>query len=268
MVDLDKQIVPVLEDANMLVIKTAPQAAAAMEALKSIDGLIAEVHKSQDPIVAAANNTHKIAVAERNRLLTPLLSAKGIVTDKVAGFNKEQKSLADLEDQRRADEIRKERDALAKKAQAKIEALADKSLDISAEIAEIETILRNPELSDEESRVYQNKINVLLTRQNQTIGTIEAKQAEIEAVISAPIPQAATAPRVSAPGLVTKAVKVGVVVNLMKLVKSVAAGSVPIGVLTFDQGTINKLANAGMIMPGVDITTRESNYTRSSKRAA
>lgn len=267
MVDLDKQIAPVVQDANTLMITTDAQAGAAVEVLTAVNNLIKEVNDTFDPIIDKANKAHKEAIAQRNRHRDPLNAAKTIITDKVVGYQKEQKRLAELEAQKQAEQIRKDREAMAKKAQAKIEALAGKSLDISAEIAEIEKILEDPTLTDEEAQVYQGKINMLLVRQSQANAAIQEKQTVVEAAVSAPIPSLNATPSLKLPGFSTRAVKVGTVVDLMKLVKSVAAGTVPIGVLTFDQGTINKLANAGMIMPGVDISTKETAYTR-TKRAA
>lgn len=266
MVDLDKQIAPVVQDANTLMIATDAQAGATVEVLNTVNKLIKEVNDTFDPIIDKANKAHKEAIAQRNRHRDPLTSAKAIITDKVAGYQREQKRLADLEAQKQADLIRKEREALAKKAQARIDALADKSLDISEQIAALEKVLEDPTLSDEEAQVYQGKINMLLVRQNQANGAIQVKQAEVETIVAAPIPQAATS-NFKVPGLTTRSSKVGVVSDFAKLVKSVAAGTVPIGVLTFDQGTINKLANAGMIMPGVDISTKETNYTRANRAA-
>jgi hypothetical protein len=79
------------------------------EMLITIKSIRKQVDASFDPIIKAAHNAHKAAVAEKKRIEEPLATAEGILKPAMAAWNQKQ------EDARRAEEARLQ--ALAIKAE-------------------------------------------------------------------------------------------------------------------------------------------------------
>lgn len=79
------------------------------EMLLTIKALRKQVDASFDPVIKAAHNAHKAAVAEKKRIEEPLATAEGILKPAMAAWNQKQ------EEARRAEEARLQ--ALAIKAE-------------------------------------------------------------------------------------------------------------------------------------------------------
>lgn len=84
---------------------------AAAEMGKAIAAMEKEVGSVFDPIVAAANSAHKVAVAKRAEVLDPLARAKRFLASCIGGYDQEQERI------RRAEEERLRREQREREAQ-------------------------------------------------------------------------------------------------------------------------------------------------------
>lgn len=97
----------------------------ATELLHSIAQLVAEVKATFDPVVAAANKTHKAATAARARHLDPLKQADATVRTKIGAYVTEQKRIAAEHERALAEEAKREADERALEEAAALEAQGD-----------------------------------------------------------------------------------------------------------------------------------------------
>ena len=95
------------ERAKQLTISSAQDYTAAGEFVKSVDGLIREVEGSFKPLIEKAHMTHKAMIAEMNRHLTPLQTAKTMARGLMIGWDRLQEMKRREEEARLQDLARK-----------------------------------------------------------------------------------------------------------------------------------------------------------------
>lgn len=109
------------ERARQIQVIDADSYTAAAELLKGIKALRGEVDATFDPIVKAAFESHRTAVAQKRKAETPLSEAEGIIKAALTTYQQEQQRLADA--RRREEErlAREEAERLALEQAAAME---------------------------------------------------------------------------------------------------------------------------------------------------
>ena len=122
------------DKAKQLTISSAQDYTAAGEFVKSVDGLIREVEGSFKPLIEKAHMTHKAMIAEMNRHLTPLQTAKTMARGLMIGWDRLQ------EMKRREDEARLQ--DLARKVEEDAQLIAALAAEAAGLEDEAEAILK------------------------------------------------------------------------------------------------------------------------------
>lgn len=232
--------------------------------IRLIKDLKSEVENTFGPIKTKAHATWKETVAQEKRHLEPLVAAERAIKGVMGKYMDDVEEKQRKEEALRAEEARKERDKLIAKAGKRIDKLMEKTTDKRAQVDLLKHELEDPELEEAEENVLRAKIETLETQIDSHVEAVEEKRVEVEEVHTAPVvavPTAVKPPKVNGVSSVVK--KKAEVVNPMQLVKAVADGRIPIGVIDFNVKAIEKLLAAGMTkIPGVQFHEVRSVRTR------
>jgi uncharacterized phage infection (PIP) family protein YhgE len=226
---------PTLTHAVGLKIENEADLETSKEYRKNILELKKQVGESFDPIVDAAHQTHKKAVAKRFEQLDPLEKATKLLKGKEADYY--------TEIERQEEKARQERERLAAEERKRIETRINRLLKdtgkISDNIAILETELEKTETTDQEADIIQAQLTVLRSRLAQKNTTIDTKVQEVENVDS--IPET----RTRLPAYRGKMERIPTVINKKALLQSAAKGLVPINVFDENMGNLKKYVNLG-----------------------
>lgn len=232
--------------------------------IRLIKDLKNEVESTFGPIKTKAYATWKETVAQEKRHLEPLVAAERAIKGVMGKYLDDVEEKQRKEEALRAEEARKEKDKLIAKAGKRIDKLMEKTTDKRAQVDLLKHELEDPELEEAEENVLRAKIETLETQIDSHVEAVEEKRVEVEEVHTAPVVAAPTAvkpPKVNGVSSVVK--KKAEVINPMQLVKAVAEGGIPIGVIKFDLKVIEKLLAAGVTkIPGVQFREERSIRTR------
>ncbi len=102
--NLEREALPIVEQANALVVFDATSFDEAGEKLVGIKGIQKKIHASCDPVVAATNAAHKAATKQRRELLDPLQAAERLVKGLMGDYVEEVEKRRRKEDARLAAE--------------------------------------------------------------------------------------------------------------------------------------------------------------------
>lgn len=109
--EIDRQGVQAIESAKEINIQTSEQYLDATTFLKSLKGLRARIEDTFRPVIDAAHNAHKKAIAAMKKHSDPVDQAESIVKHKVAGYlaaeekkRQEQEAKARAEAKKKADD--------------------------------------------------------------------------------------------------------------------------------------------------------------------
>ncbi|MFH2073753.1 MAG: hypothetical protein ABIJ57_00205, partial [Pseudomonadota bacterium] len=151
----------------------------------------------------------------------------------------------------------RERQAAISKADKRITDLMARSGDLSAQIQALTAELDNPELPDLDRERIGAQAQALQRKYNSLQMKVEEKQAEVETVLTTPTPATVIeAPKVA--GLSSRTELIPEVVNPLALIKAIADGRFPVGLIKekgWDYALLKKLVNSGMNIPGVSSQT-------------
>lgn len=248
--ELEGKALSITAYAGGLEVRSEEDMTASHGYLKSIKGLIKEVKETFDPVCAATYKAWKASVAARTTHIEPLEAAektiKGAIGDYMDICDEQRR-----EEERKAQEAaQKEQDRILKAAKKRIAKLIEKGGDIQENIATLKHELEDPEIIPIEEAAITAQLEILEAQAEGNAEKVEQKKAEAVAPVYVPPAAPVTAsPKVK--GLSSSKKKVGTVTNPMALIKAVASGTIPQGVIKFDMTAINKLLNAGMTLPGV-----------------
>jgi hypothetical protein len=229
--------------------------------IRLIKDLKDEVESTFGPIKRKTNDAHKEAVAQEKRHLEPLVAAERAIKGVMGKYMDDVEEKQRKEEALRAEEARKEKDKLIAKAGKRIDKLMEKTTDKRAQVDLLKHELEDPELEEAEENVLRAKIETLETQIDSHVEAVEEKRVEVEEVHTAPVVAAPTVKSPKIDGLSSVVKKKAEVINPMQLVKAVAEGGIPIGVIKFDLKVIEKLLAAGVTkIPGVQF--REERIVR------
>lgn len=249
---IEEQTSDIMVYADSLEISSQEGVEKGTEYIKNIKALRVEVNGTFDPVVTSAHKAHKEAVAAKKKHLEPLDKAermiKGKIGDHLDRIEEEQRK----EEALKVKEARKERDRLVAAANRRMDKLMENASDTQGKIDALQKDLDdNPTLSDDEEAIISAKIDTLKVILENHTEAAEVKRAEVEVAQTAPVVVAPPKVATKVKGMSSTVKKKGEVTDSMKLIKAVASGQIPEGVITFDMTAINKLLNAGMTIPGV-----------------
>ncbi len=225
--------------------------------IQTIKALRKEVNATFDPVVDAAHKAHKEAVAARKKHVEPLDAAERLIKGKIGGYLDYVEEERRKEAAREMETARKEREKALAAAGRRIDKLTEKGASIQKQVDVLSTELNDPELTDVEEEVMRARLEILEAQAEGNTEAVEVKRAEVAETNVVPMPVPTSAPP-KVKGMSTRVKKVPTVVNPMALVKAVASGKIPEGVITFDMKAIEKLVNAGMTLPGVSVRSERS----------
>ena len=125
---LESQATTLSQTVEALQVVDADTFAEAGELAKTMVVYIRRVGEVMDPIVEAAHRTHKVAVAQRDSLLKPAMTAKRILGDRMATWEQAQARLrkaAELAAQRERERLEREAREQAEAEQRRLQAEAE-----------------------------------------------------------------------------------------------------------------------------------------------
>lgn len=255
--EIERKTTDIQWQATAIVVTDHEQEQVGIEFIKGIKALKKDVEETFGPIKKKTHEAWKESVAQEKRHLEPLEAAEKVVRGKVVCFQDEQERLRRAEQARLEEVARKEQQKRIDAATKKVNALLEKAGDLNSQIRWLEVELEGP-LQEEESSAIEHRLSLLRAKRESLDQAVYSKQAEVaQAQYVAPTPTVApAAPKVQ--GASSRVKKKAVVQNPMALIKAVAAGTVPVGVITFDMSTLDKLVTAGAIVPGVGFTEERS----------
>jgi hypothetical protein len=221
-------------DVQALRITDAERYAEAGALLKAIAVYVRRVGEVLDPIVEAAHRAHKVAVAQRDRLLQPATEAKRTLGLRMATWDAEQARLR----REAAEAVQRERERLEREARLVAEA-EQRRLQEEAETRRLEEA-------------------VALEQAGDGAGAVARLEAPISTPVVVPAPIVVAAPPPLRPpkveGVSYRVEWSAEVEDFGALVRAVAAGQQPITLLSANMAALNQLARAlkgAMGVPGV-----------------
>ena len=228
------------ERATSLAITTPDTYVAAGEMLKGIKALRAKIAETFEPHIKRAFEAHRALVAERRAAEDPLTSAEGVIKGKLVAYDTEQERLRRIEEARVREEARRQEEIRRLEEAAELERQ-------SRERAAQAALLVDDEI---ERQIAQQEAAELQTQAEATI----AEPVEAPVVF---VPKAT--PKVA--GIVYRETWSAQVVDLMALVRHVAAHPEHANLLTPNTTALNGLARSlrqSMAIPGVKaVATRQ-----------
>ena len=250
---IEKKATDIVYQAGAFVVTNHEHEQAGVEFIKGIKALKKEVESTFGPIKDKQYAAWKECVAQEKKHIEPLDAAERLVRGKVVAFQDNQERLRRAEEARLQEIARKEQQKRIDAAAKKVNGLLDKCTDINGQIAALEIALTE-NLDDEERATIDHKLNLLRVKRDNIEQAVLNKQAEVEqAAYVSPSPTIApAAPKTQ--GASSRVKKKAQIIHPMVLIKAVVAGQVPVGVVTFDMSALDKLVNAGAIVPGVSFT--------------
>jgi len=238
-----------VEAANALVITGERELIIARDSIRVGRELIAKITDWFAPLKAAAKAAHQALCDKERAELAPLEQARQILTAKISDYQLAEQRRIDEERKKAELEALKRREAIERRVQDRIDALASKCLSISDEIAELEKAIVDEATDEDERDLLRAKISALTARLENTKSKIDIETEKIEAPLDVPIAET-EATRVKGIGNLKK-VLIPKIVNPYALLAAVAEKKVPLSVVKFDEVKIKRLVNEGMTLPGV-----------------
>jgi hypothetical protein len=126
--EIEKFVPQVVSQAQHLTVSTGEDYEMACTFLQFVASRKKQVEEVFDPIVTKAHAAHKEAVAQKKKFMDPLLMAESTVKIKVSTFRTEEERKRRIEEQRLADEARKDAEERAILEAAQLEASGEHEL--------------------------------------------------------------------------------------------------------------------------------------------
>lgn len=255
---LEKEVPSVLENAEALVIADDKGVQLGTETIRAIKQLRNAVNEHYDPLVKAAHDTHKKALAAKKAHAEPLDRAEKVIKLKIGEHVQEVEVRQREEDERRLAEARKEKEKATNAANKRIEKLLEGAKDLEGQLKALYKEYDKPGLSDLEADALSAQMDTIKDKISAAKEQVETKRVEVEEAHNVPAVAPPSAPTPKAQGLSTSGTKIPEVINKKILVQAVAAdkSSLPLDLVSINMSVLSKIVKAGMSVPGVTVTTR------------
>lgn len=254
---IEKKVNPIVEQVNALTVTDQVGLEVARDLVRVINALMKEVEGTFKPIKQAIDESKRKALEQERRYLVPLVNAKTEASNKVGVYLDEQDRIRRQLEQQQRDQAERERQAAINKADKRIAALMEKSGDLSAQIQTLTAELDNPDLPDLDRERIGAQLQALQRKYNAAQEKAEEVQARVETVLSTPAPSLVVNNTPKVAGLSSRTELIPDVINPLALVKAIADGRFPVGLVKeWDYALLKKLVNSGMNIPGVSSQSR------------
>lgn len=134
--EVSSKALTVIEQANAVVVKSSEDYTLAGRLWNEIKALKTEVDNAFKPIIFKANQAHKEALAQRDKIFKPLEVAGKLVKGAMERFDREQEAIRQAEERRLREEARKAEEE--RRLQEAIEAEQNGEVEIAEEIMQEE----------------------------------------------------------------------------------------------------------------------------------
>lgn len=255
MENLQQDNMPVINKAHLAAIVSEGDLRIAKEIADEVKNRQNKVNSVFDPIITAANKAHKEALAQKKKLMDPLVEAenhiKRLINDYLDYVESEQKKEAG-----RITEIaRKEQETRLQKIQTEIDEMLSQSSSVEEKISKLLEAMA--ESTPDKFELINNKLADLYSEQDKIASNIAQKREDVSPLILVQaMPALVSAPKVR--GLSRRVNLDPHVVDPMQLIKAVATGNVPSTVIEFNMSNIKRLINGGMKLPGVAVNEKRT----------
>jgi len=254
---IEGQVIPALEQAKQMVVRTTEDIGVARGYIVSLRELRKQIEDTFNPIIQRAHQAHKEAVEQKKKYMAPLEKAESIIKDKISDALREiERRNAEERERAQAAAMRKQEEE-SRRVLNEIENLSREAEKIEKSIDRIDEMLSSEKVSGAQAQKLCAEKDTLLVRLDTTKASIQEKLGTINVTVQVPLEEG------KVEGVVSSTQKDVEVINPLALVKAVAEGKVPISVIEFNMSAIRKLATAGVMLPGVVVTTKKSIKIRS-----
>jgi len=259
--NLQQQLTPVVIRAKMLAISSEAELVAAKEVAQTIKAFQKEIDNTFDPIINKAHLAHKEALAQKKKHMDPLVEAenrvKRLIGDYLTFVENEKKKEAE----RLAELARQEREAELRKIQSEIDEKLSQYSGVEEKIAALQAAMADAD--QDKFALINAKLSALYAEQ-ETLTSEAVQTQETVSVLNLTPSQVVNVAAPKVKGLSSRVNLIPQVENPMALIKAVAAGAVPPGVIEFNMSNIKRLVNAGMKLPGVTVSEQRNVSVRSA----
>jgi hypothetical protein len=252
--EIKVQSITIQERVKTLVIKSDNDLIPARDAVQDIKAFIAKIHEKLDKNVKTADELHKGLVKERNEYLLPLKTLQATIEDKIKAFIVEKEVAAKKEQSRLNELARQEAEAAQMKADKKIAALMEKAGGLQGQIDALTEALHAPDVTEAETGQIERQIDALHRKLEAATEKAEMVQVMAEQSVVVPV-VVQTTTKVAGMSVGKRTVLVSV--DLKTLASAVGAGTIPVTVLSANEGAIIKLIDAGLDLARAGVVHRQ-----------
>lgn len=261
---LKEKVSPALQQAQDLIISSRDDYQQALELVKGVKVLIKQIEEHHKPIKKKLDEAKKTVLDQEKALLSPLQEAERLYKKKMGDFDDAEEAKAQEAARKEEERIQKLRDKALEKVNARLDKLKETGADIDRQIADLEAMLQDPELTELEAAAINTKIDSLMVSKNKVESNIQAAAEKVEEVA---LPSAASVPyqQPKTEGMSSSKTFDVEIVNPLAVVKAIAAGNLAVGVVkSFDLSLLKRLVNAGQVIPGVKATPKRDIRVRTN----
>ncbi len=261
---LKEKVSPALQEAQALVIRSRDDYQHALECVKGVKVLIKQIEEHHKPIKKKLDEAKQTVLDQEKNLLNPLKSAEAVYKQKMGDYDDEEERKAKEAARKEQERLNRLSEKALERVNTKLDKLKEEGANIDKQLAELETMLQDPEITDTEAAAVTAKINSLMVSKGQAESGIQEEIEKVEE-LAAPAPTTVAYQQPKTEGMSSSKTLEVEVVNPMALIKAVAGGTIPIGaVKAFDLVLLKKLANAGLAIPGVKATPKREIRVRTN----
>lgn len=253
--ELTKETDPIVNDAMALSVSTVAEKEIAVTQMNLVNGLIKKVKETFEPIKQKTRAAWQEVVDQEKKHLLPLDTARETIRGKIGTYDLEMKRLREEEERKAREEAQRAYEEQLAEAQAMIDAILAKTVDIDETIELINMELKRDDLNDIERQKLESQLDIAnATKENNQEKVEEIHARAAEPVFIPPTPRLVV-PDTKVKGASSRFELVPQVVNKMALIKAVANGNVPDTVLDVNMGQLKKYVNMmKRATPGVTYT--------------
>ena len=251
MQEIEKDVPLRIARANQVVIRTEDDVVLAKKFINEDKEQRNKIIEYWKPLKEKTRAAYEDVRLKEKALLEVIDNARKVFDQKIITFYDEQERIAREEAEKEAERLRKEKEKILAKVEKQIDSLSAKQASLQDQIAVLVKMLESAE-NEVEAEIIQAKIDILTAKSEGATEKIQEAQTKIDEVSIPEVPVTQTAaPQVG--GVSAKTKLIPEVVSPMLLVRAVAEGKVPIGVVkAFDITLLARLVNSGMNnIPGI-----------------
>lgn len=251
----EQEVALVVQQAKALTVTNQEELAAGREFYITAKGLLQKIEEHHGPIIQAAHQTHKVAIAKKKELTAPLERAIKIVRNVCENYLLQEQRRQVEEQRQREEQARKEAEVKVEAAKAKMAQMAEAAKDDAEQITKLKAALDDGQTTDIEAAVYRAQLAVLEASANDRAQVAANAQAQLEmdVMVAEPVPVV----EAEKPEGVSTAKDYVVEVTDMKLLcAAIGRGEVPAAAVKEVKSKLKGYAKDGIKLPGCKVTEK------------